>query len=389
MRDWQPDRDAALHALGDYAPRMGRDYASNRNFDGSEADRPGTSEFSPWVTRRVLTEEELVGTALDHHGFERAEKFIQEVVWRTYFRGWLEQRPGLWGQYEQRVEALLEKAGGDYHAATAGQTGIACFDHWASLLTESGFLHNHARMWFASIWIFTLRLPWELGADFFQSQLLDFDAASNLLSWRWVAGLHSAGKTYRADADNIARYTEGRFQPGARELAAHAEPVAETLVVPEPRAPFAGDRLPDAPYALLITERDCAPAGSTAQEQTPDWVLATRLRAQERVNPRNISFDNACMKDSAQRQSGRYVEADKVVAALQQAGMDHVVTHYVGQGPAQHHWKVLRGALESGGIRVHQRVRAWDCAFWPQARAGYFRVKKRMRNTLSDLGFAV
>jgi deoxyribodipyrimidine photo-lyase len=63
-------------------------------------------------------------------------------------------------------------------------------------LVETGYLHNHARMWFASIWIFTLRLPWELGADFFLRHLLDGDAASNTLSWRWVAGLHTKGKHY-------------------------------------------------------------------------------------------------------------------------------------------------------------------------------------------------
>ena len=50
-------------------------------------------------------------------------------------------------------------------------------------------MHNHVRMWFASIWIFTLNLPWQLGADFFMQHLLDGDPASNTLSWRWVAGI--------------------------------------------------------------------------------------------------------------------------------------------------------------------------------------------------------
>ena len=43
-------------------------------------------------------------------------------------------------------------------------------------------------MWFASIWIFTLKLPWQKGAEFFLRELYDGDAASNTLSWRWVAG---------------------------------------------------------------------------------------------------------------------------------------------------------------------------------------------------------
>ena len=51
-------------------------------------------------------------------------------------------------------------------------------------------------MWFASIWIFTLKLPWQLGADFFMQNLLDGDPASNTLSWRWSAGIHTKGKNY-------------------------------------------------------------------------------------------------------------------------------------------------------------------------------------------------
>jgi deoxyribodipyrimidine photo-lyase len=75
-----------------------------------------------------------------------------------------------------------------------GQTGLDCFDSWASELIETGYLHNNARMWFASIWIFTL-------------------------GWRWVAGLHTRGKPYPADAQNIATFTAGRFAPRASDLA--------------------------------------------------------------------------------------------------------------------------------------------------------------------------
>ena len=104
-----------------------------------------------------------------------------------------------------------------YRAAIDGETGIECFDAWSAELCETGYLHNHARMWFASIWIFTLKLPWRLGADFFYRHLLDGDAASNTLSWRWVAGLHTRGKPYAARADNIATYSGGRFTPGHNE----------------------------------------------------------------------------------------------------------------------------------------------------------------------------
>ncbi|MCK7502530.1 MAG: hypothetical protein MZW92_81430 [Comamonadaceae bacterium] len=87
-------------------------------------------------------------------------------------------------------------------------------------------LHNHARLWFASLWIFTLELPWALGADFFLRHLLDGDPASNTLSWRWVVGLQTPGKIYLARADNIARFTAGRF-PAVTGLATAARPLRE------------------------------------------------------------------------------------------------------------------------------------------------------------------
>tara|TARA_B100001113_G_scaffold339277_1_gene322247 strand:- start:743 stop:1462 length:720 start_codon:yes stop_codon:yes gene_type:complete len=66
-------------------------------------------------------------------------------------------------------------------------------------------------MWFASIWIFTLNLPWELGARFFLKYLFDGDAASNTLSWRWVAGIQTQGKNYIARESNIRKFTNQRY----------------------------------------------------------------------------------------------------------------------------------------------------------------------------------
>tara|TARA_B100000579_G_C22820404_1_gene850281 strand:- start:560 stop:904 length:345 start_codon:yes stop_codon:yes gene_type:complete len=67
-------------------------------------------------------------------------------------------------------------------------------------------------MWFASMWIFAFRLPWQPGASFFLKHLLDGDAASNTLSWRWVAGTHTNNKPYIASKENINKYTANRFR---------------------------------------------------------------------------------------------------------------------------------------------------------------------------------
>ncbi len=123
-----------------------------------------------------------------------------------------------------------------YRRAIEGKTGIDCFDAWVEELLETGYLHNHTRMWFASIWIFTLQLPWELGADFTYRHFVDGDPASNTLSWRWVGGLHTRGKTYLARPDNIAEHTGGRFRP--KGLAREAIALDEPLPAPaRPRAP--------------------------------------------------------------------------------------------------------------------------------------------------------
>ena len=65
-------------------------------------------------------------------------------------------------------------------------------------------------MWFASTWIFNLGLPWQLGAKFFFKYLFDGDAASNLLSWRWVGGLQTKGKQYLFSSSNLRKFSNNR-----------------------------------------------------------------------------------------------------------------------------------------------------------------------------------
>jgi len=206
---------------------MGRHYSAQRNTDFGPEDRTNTSTLSPYLRRRLISEDEVVAAALENHELKSAEKFVQEVFWRTYFKGWLERRPVVWTHYCETLARERARLDGDtaLRDAMDGATGIACFDAWARELIETGYLHNHARMWLASIWIFTLRLPWVLGADFFLRHLLDGDPASNTLSWRWVGGLHTRGKHYVAAPWNIAKFTDGRFTPSASELAQGPEPL--------------------------------------------------------------------------------------------------------------------------------------------------------------------
>ena len=217
-------RKAGEAFLKTFTPQMGKHYTNGRNFDRGAGQHRDVSMLSPYVRRRLVLEEDLVNSAVIAHGFEDAEKFIQEVFWRGYFKGWLERRPVIWNLYKDGLMQDLEELNRDrslrrrVEAAEAGQTGLDYFDSWAEELVETGYLHNHARMWFASIWIFSLKLPWRLGADFFFRHLLDGDPASNTLGWRWVAGLHTRGKPYQAQAWNISKFTNNRFNPRPADL---------------------------------------------------------------------------------------------------------------------------------------------------------------------------
>jgi len=215
--------DAGRERLSCFLPYAAGAYAKRRNYDLGPNDRSNISALSPWIRNRLLLETDVLSQVLKQHRFEDAEKFVQEVFWRGYYKGWLEQHPEVWLRYSASVNHQLDSIETDaglaerYDQALSASTGIDCFDAWTKELKSTGYLHNHSRMWFASIWVFTLGLPWELGADFFLRHLLDGDPASNTCSWRWVAGLHTAGKTYLARASNIAKYTEQRFNPEGYE----------------------------------------------------------------------------------------------------------------------------------------------------------------------------
>ena len=189
-----------------------KDYSAQRNYDFGPKSRENISNLSKYISHRVINEYDLIREILSEFNLQKADKFIQEVFWRIYWKGWLEHRPNVWTDFINSNPNFLEK---DYKKAIDGETGIECFDHWVKELKTENYLHNHARMWFASIWIFTLNLPWELGARFFMRYLFDGDAASNTLSWRWVAGIQTQGKHYLARESNIRKFTNQRFMNAA------------------------------------------------------------------------------------------------------------------------------------------------------------------------------
>ncbi len=211
---FEASRAKAIKKLDHFIENNLTDYSKLRNFDLGPEGRSNVSCLSPYITHGIINEKEIIKKSLDKFSFAKNEKFIQEVLWRTYWKGWLELRPNVWNDYLIELKKIREdfKDNKEYLNAIEGKTNIECFNYWVNELKENNYLHNHSRMWFASIWIFTLELPWQLGAEFFMQHLYDGDAASNTLGWRWVAGIQTQGKHYLASEWNIKKFTNNRFQ---------------------------------------------------------------------------------------------------------------------------------------------------------------------------------
>lgn len=405
MTIFSPTREAALQYLDDFTPQMGRAYAAQRNYDRGPGKHTSVSGLSPFIRRRLISEQEVVTAALQNHGLDGAEKFIQEVFWRGYFKGWLERRPAIWESYRQGLATDLEDLetnSGLRQAVTraeAGQTGIDCFDAWVDELVHTGYLHNHARMWFASIWIFTLKLPWRIGADFFYRHLLDGDPASNTLSWRWVAGLHTRGKTYEAQAWNIAKFTGGRFAPVSSDFETGVTSLdwSEPNGLPsaQPTRDFVTPE-PGRPTVLLLTEDDCLP--ETLIPDGIELVATAALTSSDLRSPRPVpghirSFEAGALEDAAQRigQAATRLNTASPAPIIEwaaEAGAKQIVMPYVPTGPLKDWLDASRSKLENDGLTLTEIRRPWDDAIWRYATAGFFKVKKEIPNILNRLEIA-
>lgn len=393
----EPTREAGLARLRAFVPKAGRAYAAGRNADPGAVGVHAVSGLSPYVRHRLVTETELLHTVLVAHSLCSAEKFVQEVCWRTYWKGWLEHRPTIWTDYRRDVAALLDCASRGYVRAVEARTGIDCFDAWVAELIAHGTLHNHARMWFASIWVHTLGLPWQLGADFFLRHLLDGDAASNTLSWRWVCGLHTRGKYYLARRDNITRYTKGRFVPAG--LATEVLPLNEPL--PPPACAIAPtDPCPAGNAGLLLSEEDLHPesldlsgvrivgiaAGHAAADRSPHPIANNVLR-----------FTEAAQADALARAGRHFAAPTGVLASLDAASIgawarassvNMIVTPYAPVGPARERIEECARTLETGGIRLCAVRRQWDELAWPHACNGFFAFWEHIPRLIGAAGFA-
>ena len=405
----QGTRARALELLADFLPRAGRDYQNNRNLDRGRDGHSFVSRLSPFVRHRILSEEELISNVLTSHSRSAAFKFIQEIFWRTYWKGWLEHRPVVWDRFEVEVQSEFAKLkqvpvkNKIFEQAIGGSTEIAIFNSWVNELKETGYLHNHARMWFASIWIFTLRLPWQLGADFFYNHLLDGDPASNTLGWRWVAGLQTAGKTYLATESNIRKNAAQRLKTipdserGLERLATQTFEIEDSLTIEE-KAPSSSRFVDLSPVS--IEENDAVLV--TVEDLSTQWLdrAGNHVAIFEKTDGRHSEIKKKFRQEAIEEVKYRIAEnsslgienikifesAHEISSWMEEQGLNDLHSSYIPTGEIRSSLAELPTMLESSGHCYYEHLNDYDRTVWPHCRKGFFQLGKSIDSLIDTLG---
>jgi len=350
-----------------------------RNFDFGPDKRDNISCLSPYVTHGVLNEIEIIKKSLSKFPFSKNEKFIQEVLWRTYWKGWLELRPNVWTDYLVSLNNIREKFrdNKEYLNAIEGNTNIECFNEWVKELKENNYLHNHTRMWFASIWIFTLDLPWQLGAEFFMQHLYDGDAASNTLGWRWVAGVQTQGKHYLASEWNIKKFTNNRFNN--IKLNENVPPKVSEKTYSIVKQNFANPQDIDQ-NNLLVFENNLSLETTDFKNNKFKKVYLVSNKNENRsikLSEKVIKFKSHLTKDQEQRLKDQSIDCEIIdVSEVKRIG-ENIISLYPTVGENLDY-------LNSNNIKLNFLYRKLDQYSWQYCNKGFFNFKNYIPKIISS-----
>ena len=370
-------RAAALNKLNNFVEENLAEYSKLRNFDFGPEKRTNVSCLSPYVTHGVINEREIIEKSLSKFSFSKNEKFIQEVLWRTYWKGWLELRPNVWTDYLIELNKIREdfKDNQNYNNAIEGKTNIECFNYWVNELKENNYLHNHTRMWFASIWIFTLELPWQLGAEFFMQHLYDGDAASNTLGWRWVAGVQTQGKHYLASEWNIKKFTNNRFNN--IKLNENAPPKVSEKTYSIVKQDFSNKNLDD--RNLLIFENNLSFETSDFQnnEFKKIYIISNKNETRSiKLSENVIKFKSLLIDDQKQRLNDKSISCETVhINEIKDIG-EKVIALYPNVGESLDY-------LNSNSLKFDFLYRKLDQYSWQYCNKGFFNFKNYIPKIIS------
>jgi deoxyribodipyrimidine photo-lyase len=194
-------RDVALGKLETIRPQS---YVRTRNFYDGDVTR-----LSPYISHRLVWLTEVYDAAITKtDNPTKIEKFIQELAWREFWQHVLAHSPELAWTDAEAYKTGFDRS--DYadklpEDIRKGETELASINHFIRDLLDTGYMHNHTRMYLASYIVHFRRVKWQVGAQWFLSHLLDADIASNNLSWQWVASTFSH-KPYIFNLENVQKY---------------------------------------------------------------------------------------------------------------------------------------------------------------------------------------
>ncbi len=368
--NFEASRAKAIDKLNNFIEKNLSDYSRLRNFDFGPDKRNNVSCLSPYVTHGVLNEIEIIKKSLAKFSFSKNEKFIQEVLWRTYWKGWLELRPNVWTDYLVSLNSIKEKFkdNKEYLNAIEGNTNIECFNEWVKELKENNYLHNHTRMWFASIWIFTLNLPWQLGAEFFMQHLYDGDAASNTLGWRWVAGVQTQGKHYLASEWNIKKFTNNRFNN--IKLNENAPPKVSEKTYSIVKQNFANPQDIDSEN-LLIFENNLSFEITDFKDFKFKKIYLVSNKNENRstkLSDKVIKFKSLLIKDQEQRIKNQLIECEIIDISEVKKISENIIGLYPTVGENLDY-------LNLNNIKLKFLYRKLDQYSWQYCNKGFFNFK--------------
>ena len=377
--NFEASRAKALDKLNYFVENNLSEYSKLRNFDYGPDNRSNISCLSPYITHGIINEKEVIKKSLDKFSFAKNEKFIQEVLWRTYWKGWLELRPSVWTDF--LIE--LKKIKGDfqnnqnYKNAIDGKTNVECFNYWVNELKENNYLHNHTRMWFASIWIFTLNLPWQLGAEFFMQHLYDGDAASNTLGWRWVAGVQTQGKHYLASEWNIKKFTNNRFSN--IKLNENAPPKISEKKYSILKQDFTNPENIDQNNLIIFENNLCFETSDFQNNKFKKFYIISNKNENRciKLSEKVLKFKSSLIQDQEQRFKNQSIDCE-VIDISEIKKIEKAVGLYPTIGENLDY-------LNSNTFKINFLYRKLDQNSWQYCNKGFFNFKNYIPKIISTL----
>ena len=377
--NFEASRAKALDKLNNFVENNLSEYSKLRNFDYGPDNRSNISCLSPYITHGIINEKEIIKKSLDKFSFAKNEKFIQEVLWRTYWKGWLELRPSVWTDFLFE----LKKIKGDfqnnqnYKNAIDGKTNVECFNYWVNELKENNYLHNHTRMWFASIWIFTLNLPWQLGAEFFMQHLYDGDAASNTLGWRWVAGVQTQGKHYLASEWNIKKFTNNRFSN--IKLNENAPPKISEKKYSILKQDFTNPENIDQNNLIIFENNLCFETSDFQNNKFKKFYIISNKNENRciKLSEKVLKFKSSLIQDQEQRFKNQSIDCE-VIDISEIKKIEKAVGLYPTIGENLDY-------LNSNTFKINFLYRELDQNSWQYCNKGFFNFKNYIPKIISTL----